>query len=330
MNYVFTNANPAFYKILGLAPGSAPGQMATDLFGVPDAPNIGEFSAVALGNERFEKEIEFDPMGIIFKLSVYSHRPKSFVTVFEDITDRKRLEKDHRKTTQHLLAIYNTVPVGILLVKNRIVLEANPCMTQLLGYETAEIIGQETRRFYIDDEEWRRIGHELDTGLATSNLVSIDARVRHKDGSVKYALMTCSRLSDETPPIILAALQDITDRKEMEEALKVSEGRFREIIDSSPMPLSISNDHGKILYTNPAFVDTLGYTLEDIPTIDDFWHKGYPDPALSGGSHPKVVATGYPIRKRVFAVCPHGSTHLRQGQLHPHHAGNVDPAQWIR
>ncbi|WP_419660938.1 two component system sensor kinase, hybrid [Desulfosarcina variabilis str. Montpellier] len=279
VNYVFTNANPAFYKILGLAPGSAPGQMATDLFGVPDAPNIGEFSAVALGNERFEKEIEFDPMGIIFKLSVYSHRPKSFVTVFEDITDRKRLEKDHRKTTQHLLAIYNTVPVGILLVKDRIVLEANPCMTQLLGYETAEIIGQETRRFYIDDEEWRRIGHELDTGLATSNLVSIDARVRHKDGSVKYALMTCSRLSDETPPIILAALQDITDRKEMEEALKVSEGRFREIIDSSPMPLSISNDHGKILYTNPAFVDTLGYTLEDIPTIDDFWHKGYPDPA---------------------------------------------------
>ena len=69
VNYVFTSANPAFYKILGIAPGSAPGQTATDLFGVPDAPFIEQFCAVALGNEPFQKEIEFNPLEKFLKLS---------------------------------------------------------------------------------------------------------------------------------------------------------------------------------------------------------------------------------------------------------------------
>ena len=215
-------------------------------------------------------------------------KPVRLFGILQDITDRKRLEEAHRKSTQHLFAIYNTVPVGILLVKDRIVLEANPRMTQLLGYETAKIIGQQTRRFYIDDEEWKRIGDDLQSGLATRNLVSLDARVRHKDGSPKYVLMTCSRLSDESPSTILAALQDITERKEMEDALKASEGRFRALIEASAQIVWSCDPKGEVTedspswraYTGQSYEQWRGYGYADAihpkdrETVIDRWHEG--------------------------------------------------------
>lgn len=63
-----------------------------------------------------------------------------------------------------------------------------------------------------------------------------------------------------------------------EEALRESEYRFRAIFDASLVPMAINDDPGNITLLNQAFVQTLGYTLEDIPTLEDWWPRGYPDP----------------------------------------------------
>ena len=262
VNYAFVNANPAFYKILGVNPGSAPGRLATELFGVADAPFLEQFSAVAMGKQPFDGEIDFSPMAKTFKVSAYSHRPNSFITVFEDITDRKQLEVAHRENTERLLAIFNTVPVGIFMVKDRIVLEANPRVSQLSGYELTEIVGKNTRQFYIDDTEWKRIGQVMQTGLAKRNLISVDAKMRHKDGRLRHVLMTCSRLSGETPPTILAALQDITERKEMEDVLKSSEQRFRALIDASAQIVWHCDPQGRVSEDSPSWRAYTGQTFE--------------------------------------------------------------------
>lgn len=63
-----------------------------------------------------------------------------------------------------------------------------------------------------------------------------------------------------------------------EEALRESEYRFRAIFDASLVPMAINDDPGNITLLNQAFVQTLGYTLEDIPTLEEWWPRGYPDP----------------------------------------------------
>lgn len=63
-----------------------------------------------------------------------------------------------------------------------------------------------------------------------------------------------------------------------EEALRESEYRFRAIFDASLVPMAINDDPGNITLLNQAFVQTLGYTLEDIPTLEDWWLRGHPDP----------------------------------------------------
>ncbi len=59
---------------------------------------------------------------------------------------------------------------------------------------------------------------------------------------------------------------------------KASETRLRSIIDASPVPMVLNDDRHNITFLNPAFVQTFGYTLADIPTLTDWWAKAGPEP----------------------------------------------------
>ena len=62
-------------------------------------------------------------------------------------------------------------------------------------------------------------------------------------------------------------------------ALEKSESQLRAIIDASPIPHALNDGDNKLIYLNRAFIDTFGYTLEDIPTLTAWWPQAYPDPA---------------------------------------------------
>jgi len=66
-------------------------------------------------------------------------------------------------------------------------------------------------------------------------------------------------------------------RKLSEASLRASEMRFRMIIDASPVPMALNDELQHITFLNQAFVKTFGYTLEDIPTLADWWTEAYPD-----------------------------------------------------
>lgn len=71
------------------------------------------------------------------------------------------------------------------------------------------------------------------------------------------------------------------------EALAKSEAHLRAIVELSPVPKALIDPDGRISYFNPAFVRCFGYTLEDVPTVDAWWPKAYPDPAY----REQVIAT---------------------------------------
>ncbi len=61
------------------------------------------------------------------------------------------------------------------------------------------------------------------------------------------------------------------------EALQ-SEARFRGLFDLAPIPLCYARQDGRFVAVNRAFTKVLGYTLDDLRTLDDWWLKAYPDP----------------------------------------------------
>ncbi len=53
--------------------------------------------------------------------------------------------------------------------------------------------------------------------------------------------------------------------------------QFQNIINASPVPYALNDENQNIVYLNPAFTQTFGYDLADIPTLEDWWPKAYPD-----------------------------------------------------
>jgi PAS domain S-box-containing protein len=87
-------------------------------------------------------------------------------------------------------------------------------------------------------------------------------------------------IEDQTgaPAGMWAFVRDITERKRAEEALRQSEAQFRQVVESSPLPIAIAVEGGMIEYVNPKFVETFGYNLEDVPLLEDWYYRAYPDP----------------------------------------------------
>lgn len=60
-------------------------------------------------------------------------------------------------------------------------------------------------------------------------------------------------------------------------ALEESEAKLRAIIDAAPVPFVLDDDQGNITYLNNAFIQTIGYTRDDIPTLEAWWPRAYPE-----------------------------------------------------
>jgi PAS domain S-box-containing protein/putative nucleotidyltransferase with HDIG domain len=77
---------------------------------------------------------------------------------------------------------------------------------------------------------------------------------------------------------IVAVYNDVTERKIMGNALKESGETFKAIVETMPLAIYLSVGVQQISeYISPTMVKLFGYTMEDIPTVADWWPLAYPD-----------------------------------------------------
>lgn len=95
-----------------------------------------------------------------------------------------------------------------------------------------------------------------------------------------------------------------------------SEERLRKIIELSPISMALVAMDGTIEYINSYAVATFGYQPEDIPNMDDWWQKAYPDPAYReqvrvqwmGLVEKAIAENGYIERSEYLVTCKDGTT----------------------
>ncbi len=95
------------------------------------------------------------------------------------------------------------------------------------------------------------------------------------DGTPNIFDMNIFVLGISLTALFVSAL--FTERKLIEAELRNNEMRLYAIIESSSIPKAINDEQGRIIYLNKAFIQTFGYTLDDIPTLTEWWPKAYPD-----------------------------------------------------
>jgi len=206
-------------------------------------------------------------------------------TVVHDITQRKTYEKALFESNLLFENVIKGTNVGTWKWNVQTgETEFNERWAEMLGYTLEELKP-------ISIKTWETLSHPDDLKTAEELLGKVfdksldyydcDCRMKHRNGSwiwVQDRGKIVEWTEDGKPLIMAGTHSDITSRKNTEEMLSASEAKFRNIIDISPIPMALNDGQMNITYLNPSFIRTFGYTLQDIPTVSDWWPKAYPDP----------------------------------------------------
>ncbi|MBK1702611.1 hypothetical protein CKO22_17415, partial [Thiococcus pfennigii] len=177
-----------------------------------------------------------------------------------DITERRRAEEERLARERELAAIFRAAPIGIGLTRARRILRVNDYLARLLGYEPAELIGQDARLVYPSDEEYERVGREKYRQLAATGFGTVETRWLARDGRQLDVLLSSSLVdaADPTGAAVFTAL-DITERKRAEAALQASEERLRLVMAATNDALVDWDVGSGRLTVNDRFFELLGF-----------------------------------------------------------------------
>ena len=159
----------------------------------------------------------------------------------------------------------------------------SPRWKTMLGYTDTEVgdgLNDWSSRVHPDDMAAVMADLQPHLDGKTPQYVS-EHRVLCKDGSFKWILdrgLVVARDADGKPLRVVGTHHDVTQRKREQDALRHSEDQYRELLNVSPVPCALNDEAHNITFLNRAFIETFGYTVEDIPNLDVWWPLAYPDP----------------------------------------------------
>ncbi|MEO8425956.1 MAG: PAS domain S-box protein [Verrucomicrobiota bacterium] len=173
------------------------------------------------------------------------------VMVFHDVTKRRQAEEAVRRNEALLSDFFENAAVGLHWVgPDGMVLRANRNEFEMLGYTEAEYVGQHISKFHADEESIKEILDQLAHG---QTLVNREAKLRCKDGSIKYVLISSNVLREDGKFIHTRCFtRDITALKQAEQALRESEEFNRTLVQSSQDSIKTLSLEGRLLWMNQA------------------------------------------------------------------------------
>ncbi len=136
-------------------------------------------------------------------------------------------------------------------------IEASDSFFDMLGYARDELIGQNVAIWDAAFSQ-AKLDAMLKFQMGTETRVEFQTRHRRKDGSVIDVEVSGLPVVLDGKVCVFNTSRDISERKRLDEALRLSEQRFRHLFDSSPDPVWIIDQHN-FVECNQAAVDMLGY-----------------------------------------------------------------------
>ena len=143
-------------------------------------------------------------------------------------------------------------------------IEVNDAWLTFFGMARDQVLGRPLReiRIWVSDDERRRLREQLQR---SPKMRDIEGLARRGDGSSAAILVSTEPFEQDGRDCLLSVFTDITERKAAESALRASEQRFEKIVETSPLPISLTRlDDGVYLNVNRAFEHFTGYARADL------------------------------------------------------------------
>ncbi|MQY50520.1 EAL domain-containing protein [Rhodocyclus tenuis] len=218
VDYCIIDTNPAFEQQTGMRREAVIGRPATQAFGTAVAPFLETYVKVVATRQPTEFEEMFVPLGRLFRVKVFSPAPSRFVTVFEDITERRRAEEQ-----LHLAAnVFTHAREGIMITDAEgNIVAVNDAFENITGHRRDEVLGRSPRALGLGGDA-DLFSTTIWQGLQTDGYWYGEFWSRRRDGGAYALMLTVSAVRDAHGTIRqhVALFSDITPIKEHERQLE--------------------------------------------------------------------------------------------------------------
>ncbi|HRV90643.1 MAG TPA: PAS domain S-box protein [Anaerolineae bacterium] len=184
------------------------------------------------------------------------------ISAIRDITEQKKVEA---QLAYHAYIMENLAE-GLNYVDDQgIIRFTNPAFDAMFGYKRGELIGQQIS--IVNDlppAESQKFVADVLAKLQTKNVWEGEVRNRKKDGTsfVTQAKIQALTLGEQSYWVTFQ--EDITERKQAEEALRASEARYRALYNHSPVMMHSFDAEGRLVSVSDYWLEMMGYDREEV------------------------------------------------------------------
>ncbi len=147
---------------------------------------------------------------------------------------RAASEIERLRSEAEIASMLSAAPVGIALLRDRRVVQANRQIAEIYGYSLKEIVGRDPGFISGDQAEYDRLQDKLETELRVAGHARMEAVHRRRSGELFPVLLTAAAVAPTAPASgVVVTVTDISTLKNTEAALRRQERGLREILDNT-------------------------------------------------------------------------------------------------
>ncbi|MBW8332157.1 MAG: PAS domain S-box protein [Prolixibacteraceae bacterium] len=204
--------------------------------------------------------------------------PVRIMGVLQDITERKQAQEKLRLSEEKFSKAFHSGPVGFSInrISDGTFLEVNESFLRMFEYSREEVIGHTSLEINMLTPEAR--ASLIKAQLEPGRLPNTELATQLKSGKVINLLFSSKPITVDGEACQVTTMVDISDRKEAEEALRLSEEKFNKAFQISSHSIVISRaTDGKFIDVNEAMVNISGYSkeilIEDSSLVLNIWYN---------------------------------------------------------
>ena len=236
---------------------------------------------------------------------------KGVQAVVIDITEQKMIEKALRENEEKYRKIFESfTDVYYRTDQNGMVTDISPSVYKQAGWKPDEVIGHPVTNFYRDPSARDVFTQTLNK---TGSVNDYELQLLAKDGRIIDVSVSSHLIYDDegNQTGVEGVVRDISTRKEMEDALRESEEKFRTLVENSLQGIFIIQDF-KVVYANEALAHITGYSIEELRSLPPKKLRGIVHPEdqgkVWGRMADRLAGKDVPPRYELKAIRKNGDT----------------------